>query len=120
MTVSPGLTVRELVDDYVCKFRHGLFPVVFGTRVIGCVTIRQVDAVRHDKWSQTPVSVITRIPDKTNSVDASVSVSDVLALMHETGNTRLMVFDGKEFVGVVALSDLKHRLNPESASNDAR
>ena len=38
IAVSPELTVRDLVENYVYRHHHKVFPVVRDGRLLGCVT----------------------------------------------------------------------------------
>jgi Zn-dependent protease len=40
ISVEPSLTVESLVDDYVYRHHHKMYPVIENDRVVGCVTTR--------------------------------------------------------------------------------
>jgi predicted transcriptional regulator len=40
--VSPELTIRELVENYIYRHHHKVFPVVRDVQLLGCVTTTQV------------------------------------------------------------------------------
>jgi Zn-dependent protease/CBS domain-containing protein len=106
IVVRPELTIHELVENYVYKYHHEIFPVVDGTHLIGCVTMRQIKEVPRDEWGLKTVSVIAAPSDENNTVDAREDAANALVLMQRTGNGRLMVTDGGRLVGIVALKDL--------------
>jgi len=43
VTVAPGITLSELVEGYIYRDFHKLYPVVDGGRLQGCVTIRRME-----------------------------------------------------------------------------
>ena len=106
VAISPELTLHELVEHYVYEFQHEFFPVVADHHLIGCVTIRQIKEVPRDEWGLKTVSVIARPSSPTNTVNATDDAAEVLDLMQKSGNTRLMVVEDGQLVGVIALKDL--------------
>ena len=46
VTVPPEITVGELVEEYVYKYHHKLFPVVADGRLLGCISTNQIKALR--------------------------------------------------------------------------
>ena len=42
ITVSPDLTVRDLVENYVYRYHHKLFPVIELKQLIGCISTAQI------------------------------------------------------------------------------
>lgn len=107
ITVSDGLTLQELVDDYVYRYHHKMFPVVQGQDVLGCITTRQVGTVSRENWSKILVGELMRRCSPENAVHQDEDVTDVLARMNGTGQSRMMVIDENErLVGIVSLKDI--------------
>jgi CBS domain-containing protein len=111
VAVRPDLTVHGLVEDYIYRYHHEIYPVVDGARLIGCVTTRQVKEVPRDAWNLKTVGVIATPTDRTNTVDIQEDAARVLQLMQGTGNARLMVTRNGRLAGIVALKDLLHILS---------
>ena len=118
IAVPPDITVQELVEDYVYKYHHDVFPVVSDSELIGYVTIRQIKEVPRDEWGLKTVSVIAKASDATNTVDANEDAAKAFALMQRTGNTRLMVCDSDRLVGILALKDILKLLGLKMSLED--
>jgi len=41
VTVSPDITIRALVEDYIYEYHFDLFPVVSGTGLAGAVGLKE-------------------------------------------------------------------------------
>jgi Zn-dependent protease/CBS domain-containing protein len=106
VTVDPGLRLDRLVEDFIYRYHHKLFPVVDGDRLVGCVTSRQVKAVPRDRWAGTPVGEVMQACSDENTVGAETDAVDVLASMHRNKAGRLMVVRGDRLMGIIALKDL--------------
>jgi Zn-dependent protease/CBS domain-containing protein len=106
VTVSPSLSIREFVDDYMLKHHFKMYPVVEDGRLIGCITSQDVKRIPRETWSDTIVGDAATRVCAENSVGPDTDSVQALALMRRTGNSRLMITDGEKLVGIVSLKDL--------------
>lgn len=107
VSVSPALSIEDLVEGYIYKHHYKMFPVVADAqRVIGCVTTKDVKAFPRDEWNRHSVQEAAHPCAADNTVQPDADVLRALTTMKNTGNSRLMVVDGDRLVGVVALKDL--------------
>jgi Zn-dependent protease/CBS domain-containing protein len=106
VTVPPGLSVRDLVEDYVYRYHHDLFPVADGRRLVGCVGVRQIKETPREDWDRLTVAGIMFRCSADNTVAADMDAVKALGLMRRTNNARLLVVEGDRLVGIVALKDL--------------
>ncbi len=106
-TVPPQVSVEELVNDYIYRYHHRLFPVVSTEgKLAGCVTPERVRTVPREEWDRHSVQEIAAPCSQDNVISPDTDASEALAMMNRTGNTRLMVVDGGKLVAVVTLKDL--------------
>lgn len=106
ITVPPGLTVYELVNDYIYRHHFKMFPVIDDGRLAGCVTTRDVKELPRDQWSSRRVGDIARPCSDQNSVSPDTDAADALAAMSRTDNSRLMVVEDGRLCGIVSLKDM--------------
>ncbi len=106
VTVPASITVSELVEDYVYRYHHKLFPVTEDGRLVGCVTTRNIKGTPRDDWHRTSVGAIMSPCSADNTITAETEAAAALARMSQQGNSRLMVVDADRLVGVVTLKDL--------------
>ena len=107
VTVPPSLSIAQLVEDYIYKYHHKMFPVVEGTdRLIGCVMTKQVKEIPREEWSQKKVGEIAVHCSAENTIGPRVDAMKAISLMSKSGLSRLMVTEGNRLVGVIALKDM--------------
>lgn len=106
VTVSPDITVRELIEDYVYKYYHDIFPVTRDSRLLGCVTIHQIREVPRERWGLVTVGAIAMSCSEENTIEADEDAVKALSRMQRTGNSRLMVTENGRLVGIVSLKDM--------------
>jgi Zn-dependent protease/predicted transcriptional regulator len=107
VTVPPDITLRELLEQYVYKYHHRLYPVVEnGNDLVGCIDARQLTGISADQRERRTVADISRSCDPDTTVTADSDAAQALSLMLRTGNSRLVVTDGHQLAGVVTLQDL--------------
>jgi len=111
ITVAPSTTMKELVEDFVYKHHYKMFPVVDGETLVGCVTTRQLREIPKDQWTLKEVGDIASKCSNENTIDPDTDVVKVLSLMNRTGNSRLMVVEGKRLIGLIALKDIMNFLS---------
>jgi len=106
VTVPRHLSVEELVNDYIYEYHYKTFPVADGDKLIGCVTTQNVKQLPREEWSRQTVGSICGDCTEENSIGPDTDAMKALALMNRTGNSRLMVVDHGNLLGIVSLKDL--------------
>jgi Zn-dependent protease/CBS domain-containing protein len=106
VTVPASATIQELVEDYIYKYHYKMFPVLEGDNLAGCITTREVKEVPREEWSQKTVGQLASRCSLENTIKPDADATKALALMNQTGASRLLVVDGQHLVGLVTLKDL--------------
>jgi Zn-dependent protease/CBS domain-containing protein len=106
VTVPPGTSVEQLVNDYFYRFHYKMFPVANGEGLVGCVTPKQVREMPREQWSRHNVGELVVPCSKENTISPHADAMQALATMNQTGNTRLLVVDENHLVGIVTLKDM--------------
>lgn len=111
VTVSPGTSLDRLVEAYIYRYHHKLFPVVADDRLIGCITTRQVKETPRDQWRQTTVGELAAACSDENTIEPGSEAVKALARMHRNNTGRLMVVRDNRLMGIIALKDLLNFLS---------
>lgn len=109
--VSPNLTLDHLVEDYIYRYHHKMYPVSADGRLAGCITTKEVRAVPREEWPRRTVRDTVVQCSVDNTVSPSEDAVNALAKMTRSGNSRLLVVDGDRLLGVVTLKDLMRFLS---------
>jgi Zn-dependent protease/CBS domain-containing protein len=106
ITVPSSLTVAELVEDYVYKYHFKMFPVKDDGRLVGCVTTRDIKEIPKEQWGRETVGQIAErcLPEAT--ISPETDAVKALAIMNQTGLSRLLVAEDDRLVGILSLKDL--------------
>ena len=115
MTVSPDITVRELVD-LTRQFKVSGFPVVEGGKVVGMVTNRDY---RFETDLDALVRAIMTPKDRLIYVKEGASPDEARALLHRHRLERVLVVnDAFEMRGLITVKDiLKSSEHPDACKD---
>lgn len=105
-TVRPGLTLRELVDDYFLHRRFHAYPVTEGDETLGIVSLNQVKGIPQEEWSTTTVGRAMQPIADTAVVRPDDSIATVLEALQDAGERRVLVLDDGRLVGIISPHDL--------------
>ncbi|HDQ04121.1 MAG TPA: CBS domain-containing protein [Deltaproteobacteria bacterium] len=106
VAVSRALSLEEFVRDYVYRYHYQMYPVLSFGKVAGCVSVNQITSIPRDEWSRQTVGAIVKPCDENTSIGPDADANEALEIMNKTGNSRLMVVDGDDLLGIVTLKDM--------------
>ena len=115
MTVSPQITVRELLE-LTQQYRVSGFPVVDKGKVVGMVTNRDY---RFETNLDAPVSAIMTPRERLVYVNEGASADEARALLHKFRLERVLVVNAAfELRGLVTVKDILKATEHPLASKD--
>lgn len=106
VTVSASISIEELVEDYFYKHHFKMYPVLDNSKLIGFVTTRLVKEIPKEDWKLRKVEDIVRPCSDENTVSTDTDAVEALSKMYQSGNSRLMVLEAGELVGIITLKDM--------------
>jgi CBS domain-containing protein len=107
ITVSPTLSVQELIDQYVYHFHHRMFPIVSEGQLVGSVSLQEVKKVAIEQRNAMTVAEIMLPQTELNTVGPTTKVTEALAIMNRTGFSQLLVVDDEgHLAGIITMQDL--------------
>ena len=106
VTVTPSISIKELIEDYIYKYHYKMFPVVKNGKLAGCISTQEIREVPSKEWDQRKVSDILKECSAENTLRADTDVIKALSIMNQTGKSRMMVAEGGRLIGVITLKDL--------------
>jgi len=111
ISVSPDISVRALVDDFIYEYHHDLFPVTRGSSLVGAVGLKETKSAPQCAWATTTVGEIMTPISSDNTIDAGADTLEALTKMHRGNLSRLIVVRNGELAGVIVLKDLLELLS---------
>lgn len=118
LTVPRSISLTEFVNEYVYKHHFQMYPVLSFGRLTGCISVNQVAAIPREEWPTQTVGVIALPCNEETTVGPEEDANKALEVMNRTGNSRLMVVDGDQLVGIIALKDMLTLLSLKMELND--
>ena len=107
ITVAPSVSIAEWVEDYVYRHHYKMYPVVDGSRLLGCITVDSLQGIRREDWSSTRVADLMESRSDSNAIDAGTDTMALLTnILKPGGRSRFMVVENDRLVGIIALKDL--------------
>jgi Zn-dependent protease len=107
VTVPPNISVEDLIQDYVYRFHHKMFPVVTdASHLAGCISTEEVKSIPRDEWRQHSVQELMRPCSLDNTISPDTNAVSALSKMRESGLSRLLVVDRDRLLAIVSLRDL--------------
>jgi len=107
ITVPPDVPVADLVENYVYKHHHKMFPVLESNgKLVGCVTTRDIQSVPRNQWDQKTVGDVMHSCSDENTIDYGADAMQALSRMDNNRLSRLLVMRDGELQGIISLKDL--------------
>jgi len=104
ITVSPNMTIREVLDLTRSRGISGV-PVVVGRKAVGIVTHRDL---RFERKLDAPVSSVMTPQDRLITVRETAPKEEVLALLHKHRIEKVLVVNADhELTGMITVKDFQ-------------
>ena len=94
------------MDDYVYQEHHKLYPVRENGHVLGYVTPREIKKLAREEWPRRHVSEIMASDLDRIEISPDSDALAALTRMQHADQSRLLVVDHGQLVGVLTLKDL--------------
>lgn len=105
VTVPSGASIQEAVDDFFLRYDHSAFPVSDMDRP-GLLTLRSVRQIPRDQWDIRQVWTATTSLEDTCTVAPGTPMNEVMDLLREHDQDRVLVVDGAQVLGIITPRDV--------------
>ena len=106
LTVTPDLTVQQLVNDYFLVHPHGGYPVVQNDKLQGVVTMGSVRSIPREKREFETVAQAMVPYERIVTINSTASAAYAMQKMAKNQIGRLVVTEGDRILGIVTRGDL--------------
>ncbi|MFW7377570.1 MAG: site-2 protease family protein [Oligoflexus sp.] len=112
ITVRPDISITALVTDFVLQYHHKSFPVVSEEgRLLGCVSTKDLHAVKRDQWRQTKIRQVMQPCQENNTIHSGTPVKSILDRISLQPDLRLLVVEDSRLLGLVNSRDVLRYLS---------
>ncbi|MEM3766089.1 MAG: CBS domain-containing protein, partial [Candidatus Bathyarchaeia archaeon] len=109
-TVDPDTSITEIVETHFTKYKHGGFPVVKDSELLGIITLEDIKKIPKEKWQETKVSDAMTPCEKLKCASPEETAVDALMKMSKYNVGRLPVQEDGKLVGIITRSDIIHAI----------
>ena len=110
VSIPAQCTLHVAVNQYFQAYGYGGFPVVEDRRLVGLVTVVEVQSVASALWAWRQVEQVMRPVSESLVITPEVPVIHAVERMARGGWDRLVVMQDGEIVGLVTQSAIVHVL----------
>lgn len=110
VSIPAQCTLHEAVNQYFQAYGYGGFPVLDDRRLVGLVTIFEVQGVAPALWAWRQVEQVMRPVSESLVITPEVPLIHAMERMARGGWDRLVVMQDGEVVGLVTQSAIVHLL----------
>jgi len=115
-SVSPDMTLSELVDSYIMGTEERAFPVAEGDRLAGIISLEDVRKIPQPNWDITKVRQVMTPADQVEWVSPKEDVSDALDKLTNREIRSVPVLQNGQLVGILRSRDILKWLQLHSGS----
>jgi Zn-dependent protease len=106
VTVSPDLTVQELIRSYFLHYGFKGFPVVDEDQVVGVISLQDVRHLLDEDQAGTLVRQVMMDVSAELRIEPGASLADALKRVVQPKAERLLVMEGDRMVGLITKTGL--------------
>lgn len=106
VTVSPDTTLSELVEDFIYKHHHDMYPVLDNGRLLGAVRVKDLRKVPRDERSRRTVADVLNPLSEEPTLPPDMDMGEALGRMTSSGVSRFLVTEGGSLAGLITLKDV--------------
>ncbi|HXG40658.1 MAG TPA: site-2 protease family protein [Candidatus Limnocylindrales bacterium] len=115
IAVAPDTTVDRLIDDFLLRYNRRAMPVVENGRVVGIVTIRDIQEVPPERRATTTVGEVMGGRDRLVVLRPSDSLKRAFEALGEGDFEQVPVVDEHGLVGMLTRADLVRQIQLREA-----
>jgi Zn-dependent protease/predicted transcriptional regulator len=106
VALSPDISLEEAVNQYFLPYGYGGFPVVQDEKLMGIVTVRDVQTVNNSLWASRRIADVMQTTHDEMVVSPDTIAIQALEKMISSGAERLIVVQGGELLGLLTRASI--------------
>lgn len=110
VSIPSQCTIEEAVNQYFQPYGYGGFPVLEDGRLVGLITVHEIQSVSPTVWPSRHVGHVMRPVSPSLIVEPDAPVIHVMERMAREGWDRLVVMQDSQVIGLVTHSAIIHFL----------
>jgi Zn-dependent protease/predicted transcriptional regulator len=120
VALSPDISLEEAVNQYFLPYGYGGFPVVQNGRLVGIVSVRDVQTVNNSLWASRRVADVMQTSPDEMVVSPDATAIQALEKMMASGAERLIVVQDGELLGLLTRASIGNFIEQRHLSGMGR
>lgn len=105
-TVSPDLTIHQLMHEYVMQRDDHAFPVLEDTQLVGIITLDDIRKMARNDWTGHTVREVMLPADQIVTVTPDKDAAEALTQLAQLDVRQLPVLEHEQLVGLLRRRDI--------------
>lgn len=114
-TVWPGMSVAEVIEQFLLPGNRRAVPVADNGRLVGMITVSDVMKVPAEERARVPVGAVMGGREGLVTARADLPVQQAIEMLAEHDFEQLPVLDGDRLLGVLTRADVMRQLQLREA-----
>ncbi|MCL6471828.1 MAG: site-2 protease family protein [Firmicutes bacterium] len=106
-TVSPEITIEEMVRDHFARHNWVAYPVVKNEQVMGMITIHSIENLPREDWVSTRVGDVMRPASSRIIIAPEADVFSILPKLVTQAEGRMLVVKDGRLAGILTSTDVR-------------
>ena len=106
VTVTPDLTIGEVIDEVARQHRHSTYPVIDDGRPVGLLPFRCLAQTPRDEWDEKHVRDCMLASEQVPTVPEDEPAAEALQELAQSELGRALVVDDGRLAGLLSITDL--------------
>jgi len=106
ISVSPGMTVDQVIRGFFYNYKHPCFPVMEKGEVLGLLTVHSLKNVHRDEINHVRVEKIYMPLDSSFTISPDEEMSNIIQMIMRNPLGRFLVIENERLVGIISKTDL--------------
>lgn len=111
ISVSPGMTVDQIIRGFFYNYKHPSFPVVDKGEVLGLLTVQSLKKVHRNEINSVRVSEIYLPLDSTFTISPDEDIPGVIRMIMTNPIGRFLVLEEGKLIGILSKTDILKYVN---------
>jgi len=106
ISVSPGMTVDQIIRGFFYNYKHPCFPVMEKGEVLGLLTVHSLKNVHRDEINRVRVEKIYLPLDTSFTISPDEDMANVIHMIMTNPLGRFLVIEEGRLVGIISKTDI--------------
>ena len=106
ISVSPGMTVDQIIRGFFYNYKHPCFPVMEKGEVLGLLTVHSLKNVHRDEINRVRVEKVYLPLDTSFTISPDEDMANVIHMIMTNPLGRFLVIEEGRLVGIISKTDI--------------